>query len=198
MFYIINITMRILSFDVGLRNLASCLVELDPAAALPFPADGFPGSAMERVRVVDWRVVDAMSGAGRRPDVDEVCDGVYARLDELLEAHGMPDVVLIENQPCMRNPVMKSVQVMIYSYYRMLTRTSGVAIRVAFVNATLKLAGTAAARGASYKDRKAASVASVAAWLPPGGAKKRDDLADCLLQALQWLRRGSLSSLSLL
>ena len=177
--------MKVLSIDVGLRNLASCFLEV---ASLPLPQEGFPASARSHVRILDWGVVDATAGGGR-PSVDEACDGVYARLDELLDAHGMPDVVLIENQPCMRNPIMKSVQVMIYSYYRMLTRTSGADIRVHFVNASLKLTGLVPrGAGATYKDRKVASVAAVSEWLPPG-AKKRDDLADCLLQALQWLLR---------
>ena len=177
--------MRVLSFDVGLRNLASCLLELDDDVTIP--SEGFPASARSRVRVVDWRVQDASPGGSAKGSVDDTCDGVYACLDEILEVGGAwPDVVLIENQPCMHNPLMKTVQVMIYSYYRMLSRTSGVPIRVVFVNATLKLAGLVPKRS-TYRERKTASVAAVAEWLPPG-SKKKDDLADCLLQALQWLR----------
>lgn len=189
--------MKVLSFDVGVKNLAYCLLDYDAATPL---VDGaaFPDSWRDRAAVVDWQVVVAT--AAKRPSVAETTDGVYARLDEIHEAHGLPDIVLIESQPCMRNPTMKSVQMMLYCYYVMRARLSaspsvpGPPCRVSFVNAQLKLTGLCAAK--DYRARKRASVDAAAAWLADRSlvsqalaTKKKDDLADSLLQALQWLRR---------
>lgn len=201
---------RVLSFDVGVKNLAYCLIDHDTSAPLVEGAV-FPDSMLSqfsegqrgRAEVVDWRVVVASDK--KRPTIAEIADGVNARCDEIHEAHGLPDVVLIESQPCMRNPTMKSVQMIIYCHFVMRARLSTPAApcRVLFVNAGLKLtglltvagtvAGTVAVKGAKdYRTRKRASVMAAGSWLgrfAPGVTKKKDDLADSLLQALQWLRR---------
>ena len=188
--------MRCISFDVGIKNLAYCVIDYDASKPL---VDGvaFPENEKERASIVGWQVVVAC--AIKRPTVPDISDGVYARLDEIYEEHGAPDVVLIENQPCIRNPSMKTVQVMIYSYYVMRdrlqrsTESDDHRVRVHFVNAGLKLTGLCSSR--EYRERKRASIQAAAPYLSSSAApskttaKKRDDLADCLLQALQWLRR---------
>lgn len=188
---------RVLSFDVGIKNLAFCTLDFDASVPLVDGAD-FPDSMRDCAVVAadGWKVVTVTDK--KRPAMSDVSDGVFARLDEI--EGGMPDVVLIENQPCIRNPVMKTVQVMIYSYYVCKARelakaNANVTTQVHFVNATLKLTGLCPSRGTLYKDRKRAAVQAAAAYMghEKMTAKKRDDLADCLLQGLQWLRREYLA-----
>ena len=180
--------MLVVSFDVGLKNLAYCVLRVDPTAQLE--GDTFPMCWRSRVAIKDWKVVCAVDE--KHPSMDEVCEGVYSRLDDIIETCGLPDRVLIENQPVLKNPLMKTVQVMIYSYWKMIERTSGHSIDVMLVNASLKTTGLLPARGTqSYRDRKKASVAAVEEWLPRDAGSKKDDLADCLLQALQVLARES-------
>ena len=181
---------RVLSFDVGIKNLAYCIIDFDASKPVVEGAP-FPECMRERAAIDDWRVVVVTDK--KRPTVAEISDGVFTRLDEI---GARPDVVLIENQPCIRNPVMKTVQVMIYSYYVCAARArarddANEGTQVHFVNAGLKLTGLCASRGTLYKDRKRIAVQAAASYMAghESAAKKRDDLADCLLQGLQWLRR---------
>lgn len=191
---------RCLSFDVGIKNLAFCIIDINASTPLVVDAP-FPENMRDRAGIVDWQVVVACDA--KHPTMTEVSDGLFARLDEIHDAHGAPDIVLIENQPCIRNPVMKTVQVMIYSYYVLMgkSKQTNCPCRVVFVNAGLKLTGLCTSR--EYRVRKKAAILAAASYLTawnvrgqphiegvkPMKAKKRDDLADCLLQALQWLRR---------
>jgi hypothetical protein len=147
----------LVSFDVGIRHLAFCVLEEDRAKR-------------PRYRILDWRVVDLLAVRGTPYDACMVyveskgwkvaelrawlqangatSDGGRAalvdRVHKTLKAQGVrkrrsndvamlasklfafldsvpqlreKDAVVFENQPCLVNPVMKSVQMMLYSYF---------------------------------------------------------------------------------
>ena len=152
-------TLRILSFDVGIVNLAYCLVEFND----------------NKKKIIDWGVIDLMDiflqkctkcccisngiscnniavnyvkkdnkifGYCKKTKCQKTMKSIYNNSlikkikkvntksislidkttelirqlrgnDKLLTA----DVVVIENQPVLKNPVMKSIQMVIYSYF---------------------------------------------------------------------------------
>lgn len=190
----------VLSFDVGLRHLAYCAIRLSPDPAV-------------RPEVLEWDVVD-VTGPGKRT-MDETTDALLDALDaRFFEPGGRwYDHVLVENQPANKNPLMKSVQMLIYGYFQMLRRHAAGVGSVRLVSATRKLASatatataatgatTSAATAAAtakptYATRKAQAVAACREYLERHGAaaqltqlaasRKKDDLSDCLLQATSW------------
>lgn len=107
--------MRILSFDIGINNLAFCLLSI---------GDVLDASFYDRIDVEEWAVL-AVNGSKKERDGKKVEFNMTARnLLGLLKSR-FPvgdidiDVVLIENQPVMKNPVMKSIQMIIYTFFMM-------------------------------------------------------------------------------
>jgi hypothetical protein len=105
--------------------------------------------------------------------------------------------IRLENQPVLKNPVMKSVQMMLFATLRDILQPSPPAVRL--VHAGRKGAGTDVIVGdEGYAERKSASEARVTAAFGAGSVrfldgrtaiwfeaqKKRSDLADCLCMCL--------------
>lgn len=105
--------------------------------------------------------------------------------------------VYIEHQPVLKNPVMKTVQLLIFATMRCKFMASGSDVKFHFVHAGKKVKG-AAVGDAGYKDRKAGGEARVKEYLtkfPLVSAQqdwlrwwltqtKKDDLADTLCMLL--------------
>jgi hypothetical protein len=105
--------------------------------------------------------------------------------------------VYIEHQPVLKNPVMKTVQLLIFASLRERYLTSGQTVAFHFVHAGKKVKG-AEVGDAGYKDRKAGGEARARDYLGKFpvmsdqgewlrwwlGQSKKDDLADCLCMAL--------------
>lgn len=182
---------RIISFDVGLRNLAYVVLRV--------PDD----SGVRGLFIESWELVDLLKDRPKAP-FDVCIQSVLEFLDgtEAFEDGG--DVVLIENQPrC--NPRLKSVQVAMYAYFRtMHLHTSNFPdVRLISAGGKLRLNEGPAAVGAvtTYAQRKRASIVACEHYLRTvigdvGRAdsfatsrNKRDDLADCLLQAISFIER---------
>ena len=105
--------------------------------------------------------------------------------------------VYIEHQPVLKNPVMKTVQLLIFASLRERYIGAGKSVQFHFVHAGKKVKG-AEVGDAGYKDRKAGGEARVLAYLkkfPMGSQQndwlqwwasqpKKDDLADTLCMCL--------------
>ena len=104
------------------------------------------------------------------------------------------DVVLIENQPCLKNPQMKTMQIIIFTYFCLLESN----YKVKFISASEKLKYCVKAGlldeipKKDYKKTKKKSIDIVSKlikgyepdmWVM---SKKKDDLSDVLLQAFAY------------
>lgn len=104
--------------------------------------------------------------------------------------------ILLENQPVLKNPVMKSVQMMLFATLRDLCRDGSTVPRVRLVHAGRKTAGLIIEKGDDgYSERKVASESRVLEGLRDGSIQvenkewfssqtKKSDLADCLCMVL--------------
>ena len=148
---------------------------------------------------------------------------LYAYLDSQPWMTTDCQTVVLENQPCLINPVMKSVQMLLYGYfmYRCVWRNhkAGATVlpRVMLTSATNKLkvcGGVVEASGGgkpTYKDRKKAAISlthtlltrwhdddptATTTWrdlMATSCTKEQDDLSDSFLQGLYVIRKGEIS-----
>lgn len=175
---------RVLSFDVGLRNLAVAALEIDPEE----------GTAT----VHAWRVLPLLPPDARLrgASTQTLCDALFDHLDALMDdaLEGWEEVhdVLIEQQMTAR---MKQVQSWLYAYFMMRRRLEGRVEAVSLVSPSLKLADDAPTAGRGYKANKTQSVAVADRYMDDGMRRvlarhrKKDDLCDALLQAVAWCRK---------
>ena len=163
--------MKILSIDVGIRNLAMCLLD------------------DEHNRIEQWDV------SGIPPQHE---DGVYVSLRKHLDDRPWTldaDVTLIEKQPD-RNKKMKSVENFLHAYFVIKNEKAETII----YDARHKIPDVAGPGRSQYLKRKKTSIQRCeefihtgdtnAHWIPTFVAsKKKDDLADTVMQALSYTKR---------
>ena len=88
--------MKVLSFDIGIKNLSYCILD-------------------ETYKIYDWNIVNLCEDLDIKKDKYTIFENIPKKLDlyNLLDV----DVVLLENQPCLKNPTMKTIQIIIYTYF---------------------------------------------------------------------------------
>ena len=163
--------MCLLSIDVGIKNLAMCMIEESDS------------------RVIEWDV------SGVPPNHR---DGLFPSLRNHLDDRPWvlkATTVLIEKQPGM-NKTMKTVENFLHSYF--VIKNPGA--EVIIYDARHKVPDVVGAGKAQYRKRKQAAVDRCrdfiknspinAHWMDTFVAsKKKDDLADTVLQALSYINR---------
>lgn len=160
---------RIISFDVGVRNMAFAVCRSEDDGHLTVERTGresFPtGTTINALAalIVDW------------------CAREFSDVEW--------DAVLVENQLGIR---MKAVQTVLVTHFLTVARdvrheAHGGSREVTGVSPRIKLRGCE--QGASYARRKAFCVEQVAARGGEGlvaGQRKADDVCDAVMQALAW------------
>lgn len=221
---------RVLSFDVGIKNLSFADVRFfpraqvagtrngdekpgcDALAAEPTVTTASPSDDRPRVlttltswtsSVCGWGCIDitqTRSGGAERGTkygtFDATCTSVLEALRDNFgdDAEGY-DYVIIENQPVMKNPAMKTIQIVLYTYFQTVKMLFGSVGEVRLVAASMKLRDVGGSSSLSYAQKKALAVRTCRDLLSSAYAqqpqyrqqfdacKKKDDLADCMLQA---------------
>jgi hypothetical protein len=120
-------------------------------------------------------------------------DGIRRCIEGRWETLKGVGLFLLENQPVLKNPTMKSVQILLFATIRDCFLGRGLmAPEMRLVHAGKKVRG-AEVGDAGYADRKAAGelravafcTGEATSWLPTiNGAKKKNDLADALCMCL--------------
>jgi hypothetical protein len=232
--------MKILSFDIGIVNMAYCLMETDEN---------------KRVRILDWQVMNiagipdcsmckkraksyVLLANHKDPaavsyycsahtktyvekhfqkkdivaikdtkdmDLDYLGGILYKQLEQRVQLFDNLDAVLFENQPVLKNPKMKSIQMILYSYFLHKKTLCGASISILkFYTAKKKLEIKGISLDVStfdkkeYKDRKALGKLICKEILKKMAdydnlnkledKTKQDDLCDCFVQGIEYLQ----------
>jgi hypothetical protein len=190
--------MKILSWDIGIYNCSYILVEVIPNSNDEMSSGKFI--------INDWDIVNFLDDEKMKKNRTLLFQNIPKKLDEIPELLNA-DIVLIENQPSLKNPQMKSVQMILYSYFLI----KGDNLKIEFISATNKLKilkNNDELNGMideiklktknSYLQKKKISIAYCERLLNENdnyknyldfykNNKKKDDLADSFLQCLYYV-----------
>ena len=206
--------MKILSIDVGIYNLALCLLDVnDTVAKILFWKDinilaGKQTCSVKKCKRVATHIKDDQCycikcktslypnqrlqtiKTAMNTSIEKIAELLYATLDTELQNIEY-DRVLIENQPT-RNIKMKNISMLLLGYFTIKHST------IEFVNASKKMQETTInSYKNTYANRKKSSKLAVKSLLKDSDwslffkcSKKQDDLSDCLLQGLWWIHKN--------
>lgn len=192
---------RLLSFDVGTKTLAFCDISCNKLS-----------SGESVVNINNWNVND-ISIKNKKHDINQVIEKLLSFL-ETFDVN-VYDIILIENQPAFINAVMKSIQMIIFTYFTIKKRENNKNITIQFCSASNKMKtinniDTKAAENIlqdaryisksdkGYKFNKQLSIELMYYFLKNiienkdsyleffNSYSKNDDLSDCFLQALYY------------
>lgn len=198
-----------ISFDIGIKNLALCILE----------------RTEEQIQVLDWRIISLADKKKDIKGIDDIAERIYMEMDNIigfLKEKGINDIdyVLIENQPSNLNGMMKSIQFIIYCYFSLLKYWDKIIENVVLVNAGLKTKthdfkpeiqvkmdetvkeakqeakNVKGFRRDKYKMNKQTSIEICRNYIKDDedlceifdNNKKKDDLCDACLQAVAYIR----------
>lgn len=169
---------------MGICNLAYCVIRV---------------TSKEDYEVKEWKRVNL--GVAK----NDLCNLSLALFDVL--DHIIYNVVedtkdltfLIENQPVFKNPTMKSLQMIVYTYAMMMKRNIDESVKAKFIAASSKLKyiekKTNTKIDKNYKSNKNASIVFTEQSIQNNSymtdvfknEKKKDDICDAYLQALYFI-----------
>jgi len=95
--------MHIISWDVGIRNMTYCL--LDENIIIQWA----------NIDILEGTNIDILEGTNKLTfyEQNKLLVEKLDKIDNILNV----DYVLIENQPGFKNPIMKTIQMILYTYY---------------------------------------------------------------------------------
>ena len=220
--------MKILSFDVGIKNLAYCLLDtekltiddwniinisVDPTCDHVIKGKCCDKTATKMTKDTGFKLCTSHckikmykdKKLRNVPKLDNrmlsLGNQIVKKLDEKKNFLNM-DVVCIENQPALKNPTMKSVQMIIYSYFLM----NGKAKDIQMINARNKLKvytgpKIECAIKETYKRNKFLAIKYCGIMIRENShidnkyhelyddSKKKDDLSDAYLQGIYYINK---------
>jgi len=209
------------SFDIGVKNLALCILR-----------------KTEILEILEWRIIELASSKKEIKGIDDISERIYIEMDNIIgglknKGINMIDYVLIENQPSNLNGIMKTIQHIIYGYFSLIKYWDKEVGNVVLVNASLKTKnhiyvinmeanaanaanaakaakpGTGDAVGEArnkkgfrrdkYKNNKMLSIELCRQYISENEQlqkrfnenKKKDDLSDACLQAVSYIRSNT-------
>jgi len=101
--------MRVLSWDVGIYNLSYCIIEK---------------IENEDPKIIGWDIVNLVDNEQMKKNRNLLFENIPRKLHEIPQLLDV-DLVVIENQPSLKNPQMKSIQMILYSYFLILGKVIG-------------------------------------------------------------------------
>lgn len=173
----------------------------------------------------DFLKINNVKNAGKI-DINQLGMALFQELDKIKAIITNPDVILLENQPVLKNPTMKSMQMFLYSYYLMRilegNKSNGISglgekyiqcytaskkldlIKFFPVGEQSRISGLLSKVRNGYARNKKMSILMVEYLLKDNvkwlqffkGHPKQDDLADSLLMTLHYFERDNLAKLN--
>jgi hypothetical protein len=223
--------MKLLSFDIGINNLAYCY--------------------LDNKQIIAWDVIDLMSIQTCKPELDEACiyhlskkwdkqelisflkdknidhsgkkEELFEKTQSFLKSKKIKKIeptnldllsfklftflkskpefldakiICLENQPSLKNPTMKSLQILLYSYFVFEKYSSNLDFSVHLVSATNKSKlFCEAKKKTTYQEKKKLAIEYAKKYVQDSdwesffdSHKKNDDLADSLIQGLYFYK----------
>ena len=175
--------MKVASFDVGTKNLAFCILDNN--------------------RIQSWNVLEISYRNN-----EQLCVNVVKALDAFEELLNV-DTVVIEKQPS-KNNKMRIVEALLNAYFVIngATKDTSPITKVAIYSSKHKLGSNTIKGKTNYRERKKLGVTRCAEFLKETAdvqderfakmftqSKKKDDLADSLLQGLSYMKDDTLTSI---
>jgi len=208
--------MKIISFDIGINNLSYCIFDIisedsnnntsetnvpSETTTTLEPTTLETNTQKQPYTIADWNVLNINIDGVKKPTIHYLTRNIIKLFDELplfLECNK----VVIENQPCMKNPVMKSIQMIVYSYFaiRGITdnKTTSEIVLMSASNKTKVYDGPPIelAVKSKYTRNKKLAILHTQYILKDvekleffNTHKKKDDLADAYLQGLFYIKK---------
>ena len=182
--------MRVISWDIGIKNLAYCEISRD-------------------FKIHQWNTITLQNDC-RKLNIDLLTQKLLGILDEKFSKRSDLTHVLIENQPSMKNPVMKSIQNVIYTFFQYIKLINNFPYTVKLVSATSKLKVRTHAQFPDnilklknkYTQKKKMAIFLCEYILSHiisnsndferfySESKKKDDLADCMLYSIWFIQEN--------
>lgn len=185
----------IVSFDIGLKNLACCCLTCE-----------------EHSRVLHWDIHPLMEEDRKtKPNINQLSMTIFKVMDDIVSKIPHVDYVLIENQPSRINGAMKTIQMIIYSYFQYKKYTEQKITDVLLISANRKTVDHPyeinmedCKSKNKYTQRKWKSIQLTDKYIEQNenlknilkNHKKKDDLCDAFLQAISWMRKEKINCAS--
>ena len=225
--------MKILSFDVGIKNLAYCLLDsdgdtiedwgilnisVDPVCEHQMKHRSCDKSAKKMIKETGFKLCPGHCKIKEYKDLPmrnvpkldnpmlSLGKQIVLKLDEKVNFLNV-DTVCIENQPALKNPTMKSVQMILYTYFLVNGIASDKLISdIQMINARNKLKVYTGPKVECditdrYKQNKFLAIKYCDYMIKDNSAidskyhklyddsKKKDDLSDAYLQGIYYLNK---------
>ena len=190
--------MKILSIDVGIKNLAYCLLHVSQTAPQA-------PQALQAI-ILDWALLKTSDANCKKAKLEDLVDDLLVALNASFGDTFECDLVLIENQPPLKNGMMKTLSVVIYTYFNMMRLQYGTVQKVQYVSAASKCKcrlGKTRAVPKTYVERKRLSIDIAKDYLRTidpikiewlDKQIKQDDLCDCLNQAIYVIENAHMNA----
>jgi hypothetical protein len=181
----------ILSIDVGIKNLSYCFVET--------------GNDLNNSKIIKWKNVSIIDKKCNTAQLNELTRCMLDCLKTEFDIDFLKNIthVIIENQPGLINRTMKSLSIVIYTFFMMND------VNVNFIAAINKLKCSKCQELLKqkdynlkkYQDRKKLSIDTTIYYVKNefkewdefySKSKKKDDLADCFLYIMYFVEKGNL------
>ena len=174
----------VISFYIGIKNLAYCVLQ-----------EGSEDN-VEIENIKDWSICDISRGKSK-PTFEDICTNLVDVLDAIVDKNvkdASNVIVLIENQPAFKAPTMKSIQIFIFAYFKIRKAPFIPKLISASTKNTFMKKHGYELKAKDYKSNKQNSIECVTEYLTSKSmtyaletlerSPKKDDLCDCLLQAM--------------
>lgn len=199
--------MRILSWDIGVKNLAYQVINFtdNNTNANNIEINNTDQNISElnenkdNYEIEDWDIINLTDNA--KEDVYKICKNLIIALNQKDFINKNINDIIIENQPVLKNPKMKTIQIALYSYFLIKKVELNCFDNINFMSACLKLKvydgpEIIIESKNKYTKTKKLGIAYCKYYLELNNMhemltyfsnhKKKDDLADCYLQALYY------------
>ena len=202
--------MKIISFDIGINNLSYCIFDLSKSNQnepdeQPSTNDEQQTETIDDYSIIEWDIMNINIDGVKKPTIHYLTKNIIKLFDDnklFLECNK----VVIENQPCMKNPIMKSIQIIVYTYFSIRGLTDNKTTSdIIFMSAGNKMKvydgpSIEVNVKSKYTRNKKLAILHTRHILEKNTEKieyfnthkKKDDLADAYLQGMYYLKKNKL------